>query len=322
MSCAGMILSESVRRRLWEKSIDAKCANQLAIARRIAADLHISDRVLYRCAAFARCFPILTGRSEFTWAHYRVLCEVPDPAQRRELARRAAREGWTADNLEQRVRALAASIAPLAELSAGTPPSGRVALLTPKRGTPGVGRVIDSGAGLVVDLGFATYLDLPASAGRARASSLAHAAGDFVRVTGDGVERAKAATKADLFTYAAEILKVVDGDTLWVKIYLRPRHWVKQKLRLRDLDCPEIATPEGKVAKRFTESLVPAGSAVTICTTKPDKYDRYLADVFVNVTSDKGRVASGEDVFVNNELLTNGHAVVKREWEFTDWGEV
>ena len=42
------------------------------------------------------------------------------------------------------------------------------------------------------------------------------------------------------------MLKVVDGDTPWVKVVLKPERWVKQKLRLRDLDCPEIDTPEGK----------------------------------------------------------------------------
>ena len=59
----------------------------------------------------------------------------------------------------------------------------------------------------------------------------------------------------------------------------------------------------------------PRCEASTICTTKPDKYDRYLADVFVEAKA-------GEPVFLNNALLAASHAVVKREWEFTDWGEV
>ena len=165
-----------------------------------------------------------------------------------------------------------------------------------------------SGDTLVVDLGFATYLDLPETA--------TLTAGAFVRLdTAGRATSAEGATKADLFTYAAEILKVVDGDTLGVKIYLHSRHWVKQKLRLRDLDAPEISTPAGKAAKRFVDALLPAGTTVTICTTKPDKYDRYLADVFVEAKA-------GEPVFLNNALLAAGHAVVKREWEFTDWGEV
>lgn len=44
-----------------------------------------------------------------------------------------------------------------------------------------------------------------------------------------------AGSTSDLFTYDAA-LKVVDADTLWVK----------EKQRLRDLDCPVLATREGK----------------------------------------------------------------------------
>ena len=51
---------------------------------------------------------------------------------------------------------------------------------------------------------------------------------------------------------------------------------------------------------------------MTVSTTKPDKYDRYLADGFVPVEK-------GESVFLNSALLENGHAVRKDAWEFGDW---
>jgi endonuclease YncB( thermonuclease family) len=112
--------------------------------------------------------------------------------------------------------------------------------------------------------------------------------GDLVQLDGNGrLTAANEATKADLFNYRVKIIKVVDGDTLWVKIYLRPRQWLKQKLRLRGLDCSEMKTPEGKAAKCFVDALVAKTTAVTINTTKPDKYDRYLADVFSRPTPAK-----------------------------------
>lgn len=275
---------------------------------RLAADTGISKRTLHECTQFHRCFPIVRISAQLIRSHYVVLCQVADPAQRKRLQADSIKHGWTVAQLVEHVRPLNA----LEDANKDAVPESAVApvrLLTPKRGTPGVCKVIAAGATLVVDLGFATYFDLPADTGLT--------AGNFVRLDAAGrATVAEGATKADLFTYAAEVLKVVDGDTLWVKIYLRSRQWVKQKLRLRDLDCPEIATPAGKSAKRFTESLVPAGAAVTVCTTKPDKYDRYLADVFVAKPQ-----AKGEDLFLNNELLAAGHAVVKREWEFGDWGE-
>lgn len=271
------------------------------VLKRLAADTGISERTLYECRQLHRCFPILRISAKLTRSHYVVACQVNDGKKRAALLRDAIRHEWTVAQLVERVRPLNAlenPDAPAGPARDVTPPR----LLTPKRGTPGVCRIITDGDGVAVDLGFACYLVL---------AGVRHLPGDFVRVTTEGVAAEKEAAKTDLFTYRAVALKVVDGDTLWVKIFLRPDQWVKQKLRLRDLDCPEIATPEGKAAKRFTESLVPAGTPVTVCTTKPDKYDRYLADVFV--------AAAGGEKFLNNELLANGHAVVKREWEFKDW---
>ncbi len=272
---------------------------------RLAEDLKVSKRQLYECAQFARCFPIVRDHAQLTWNHYRILCQVPDPAKRKALLAETIKLGLKSPQLEQRVRALAPPEPAAIDITA-TAPAEPPKPLTPKHGVPGVCKVIASGELLSADLGFATYLDL--------AADTKLKAGDFARLDAAGlITAAPDATKADLFTYAATVLKTVDGDTLWVRVYLRPGHWVKQKLRLRDLDCPELPTPEGKAAKRFTESLVARASAVTICTTKPDKYDRYLADVFL--TTDDG------EIFLNNALLENGHAVVKRAWEFSDWGE-
>ena len=134
-----------------------------------------------------------------------------------------------------------------------------------------------------------------------------------MRAGDDRITRVESATKADLFTYSATLRRIVDGATLVIAIDVAPDIFHTEKLRLRGLDCPELSTAEGKAAKRFAESLFRPGTEVTISTTKPDKYDRYLADVFV--PSD-----AGEPVFLNNALLENGHAVRKDEWEFHDWG--
>lgn len=271
--------------------------------KRLAADTGISERTLYECRHFSRCFPILRPVAKLTWNHYRLLSQVDDPARRTALLKEATKGDLSSTQLLERVRAInAIVVTPRPEPPGAASPR----LLAPRRGTPGVCRVIAAGAGLAVDLGFATYLDLPPGS--------RHTAGDFVRITADGVAAAKGAAKADLFTYHAAVLKVVDGDTLWVKIHLRPGLWVKQKLRLRDLDCPELATPAGKAAQQFTAALLARATAVTVCTTKPDKYDRYLADVFVEAEA-------GEPAHLNNALLAAGHAVLKREWEFGDWGE-
>ncbi len=165
------------------------------------------------------------------------------------------------------------------------------------------------GDGLAVDLGFASYQAL--SPAQARGFKT----GDFVALSSTGQPKlAPDVTKTDLYTYDAEIIRVVDGDTLWLKIWLRPGHWLKEKVRVRGLDCPELDTPEGKAAKRFVESLVKDAESITITTTKPDKWDRYLSDIFL-------RRENGQELFLNNLLLENGHARRYDKVALEDWEE-
>ena len=274
--------------------------------RRLAADLRLEERIIYRCLQFARAYPKLSARTKLSWAYYRLLMQLPEPARRTALEKEAVRQNWTSLQLEERVRALVAADSPSA--SAASPADDPPRLLKPKRGTPGVCRIAANDTGLAADVGFAVFLDLTEKEAR-RLQAV-----DFVQITEAGVMPAAAATKADLFTYAASLLKVVDGDTLWVRIGLGRGFAAKHKLRLRDLDCPEMSTTGGKAAKRFVDSLAARLKTMTICTTKPDKYDRYLADVFLALDD-------GTEVFLNNALLENGHATSKKEWQFSDWGE-
>jgi endonuclease YncB( thermonuclease family) len=76
------------------------------------------------------------------------------------------------------------------------------------------------------------------------------------------------------------IRRVVDGDTFVAAVMVAPGFSRELKLRLRGLDCPEMSTAAGRAAKLFVDGLIKAGDEV-VSTTKPDKYNRYLADVFL-----------------------------------------
>jgi endonuclease YncB( thermonuclease family) len=298
----GQLISEHLRVNENRADYGAKVFN------RLAEDLGISKRSLYECVQFFRYFPIVRKYAQLNRSHFQLLCQVSDAKEREALAEQTVKNEWTVDELRPRVRAInAVALAP----SRGDSGDDAVAaakgdLLVPKRGTPGVYRVAKIDSALVVDLGFASYFDLTDE----QAKEVKE--GNLVKLSASGqVTAADDATKADLFTYNVELIKVVDGDTLWIKIYLRPRQWMKHKLRLRGLDAPEMSTPEGRAAKRFVEALIAKTTAIVINTTKPDKYDRYLADVFL--TTDSG------EIFLNNALLENGQAVRKDAWEFGDW---
>ena len=262
---------------------------------RLAADLKLDRSVLQRCDKFYRSFPIWATWPKLSWAHFRALLPIADAKLRRSLATEANRNAWPLIRLEARIAELA-------------PPEAIDVVATPGE-PPGLHLIVEKSIGLSVDLGFRHYWPLSAE------QSKRFAKGDIVRIANDDSLRPVGdATKAALFTYAAQLVRVVAGDTLVVALEVSPGVFIEQKLRLRGLDCPEMSTSEGRAARRFVEALLgdSAGDLV-IHTTKPDKYDRYLADVFLVG-------ASGREIFLNNALLENGHAVTKQAWEFGDWG--
>ena len=87
------------------------------------------------------------------------------------------------------------------------------------------------------------------------------------------------------FTYKAEPLKVIDGDTVDFMVDLGFDVHLKQRFRLARINCWEMKdpAPEGMAkavaAKKFTESKLLHGRDIVIVTKKTDIYGRYLAEV-------------------------------------------
>lgn len=113
-----------------------------------------------------------------------------------------------------------------------------------------------------------------------------------------------------MYQYEAKIVKVYDGDTVTAEIDLGFSVKIKQTLRLKDINAPEVCGPEkleGKKSRDFLRDLI-LRKKVMIETTKlgkkekRGKYGRYIAVVFL-----PGEVL----VNVNNMLVHNGHAVEK-----------
>lgn len=103
-----------------------------------------------------------------------------------------------------------------------------------------------------------------------------------------------------MFEYSAEIIKVVDGDTVHANVDLGFNVHVEMTLRLMGINAPEKVTAEGKAAKKHLESLLPTTSVVIrTLRDKREKYGRYLAYVI-----------RPDGVNVNDEMVVAGHAVL------------
>lgn len=118
------------------------------------------------------------------------------------------------------------------------------------------------------------------------------------------------------YTYKAELIRVIDGDTIVCKIDLGFGIWwlgdkgKGVKLRLLGIDCPDVrygSTKEAKdAATDFTrnwlytyihmESEIPE---IVIKSHKVDNFGRCLAEVY----------RAGDAVSLNQALLDSGHAV-------------
>lgn len=109
------------------------------------------------------------------------------------------------------------------------------------------------------------------------------------------------------YLYRAEVVRVVDGDTVDVDIDLGFYIWIrKQRVRLLDIDAPEVkgnSKVAGLAASEFLKNLVD-GKTVIIRTAKgkdgadrDDSFGRWLGTIYLD----------GLDV--NQELMRAGHAV-------------
>jgi micrococcal nuclease len=98
----------------------------------------------------------------------------------------------------------------------------------------------------------------------------------------------------------ATVIKVIDGDTIDLKVDLGFSTFKEDRFRLTGINSPEKNTEEGMVAKRWMESMLPIGKELVVATSKDkkEKYGRYLAVLYVK----------GMDESINSALIRGGMA--------------
>ena len=82
--------------------------------------------------------------------------------------------------------------------------------------------------------------------------------------------------QADLKTINGKVISIKDGDTISIK----DQRGKFYKVRLSDIDAPEIAQPFGRPAKRLMEDLA-LNKVVRVNYTQVDKYKRLIGKVFL-----------------------------------------
>jgi micrococcal nuclease len=83
-----------------------------------------------------------------------------------------------------------------------------------------------------------------------------------------------------MWTYQAKVERVIDGDTIDVTIDLGFSIWYKTRMRLLGVDTAEKITAFGKVTKSLLVNAI-EGKMVKVEVSKPDKYGRFLCNVWL-----------------------------------------
>jgi len=92
-----------------------------------------------------------------------------------------------------------------------------------------------------------------------------------------------------MYEYDCKIVRVVDGDTVYVDIDLGFNHWIHGELiRLYGVDTPErrsrsaIEKKAGLLAKGFVMQMLHVGGTYKLTTREKGKFGRYLGVIMLS----------------------------------------
>ncbi len=115
-----------------------------------------------------------------------------------------------------------------------------------------------------------------------------------------------------MFRYAASVVRIVDGDTLYLDIDLGFFIRMTISMRLNGINTPETrgaTRTAGLKSKAFVESVLPPGALVIVQTYKAEKYGRYLADIWYKPGAKSRDEIEAGGRLLNQELLDKGLAI-------------
>jgi micrococcal nuclease len=130
-----------------------------------------------------------------------------------------------------------------------------------------------------------------------------------------------------IFVYKAELVRVVDGDTVDLIIDLGFDTSRKERFRLYGIDAPELNTLAGKAAKAWLWEALQPLEAIYVQTiqlstkAKRDKYGRFLAVLYKSESEmerdmDCADTEGTQNFFqssINRRMVVEGHAK-ERYW--------
>lgn len=295
-----------------EASQDTLSLNE-ALYQRISKDiqrllgLSLTPDTICRSIQFAKTYPEFPDKTPLTFTHYLALMRIANTKQRTKLERQAIKEDMAASELKEKVAQLNTRPAVLTHTNTHT--------LSIERGEPYVyaARPFEDLSGkqnMCVDCGFKIHVPIKGAIIK-RNASFSKDKWRTVRVIkeDDDYDVRLAARKSKLiYTYAARVLRVVDGDTLDALIDVGFGIRIQERFRLKAINAPEIKTRAGQKAAQFLTDTLSKSPILVVRTSKAGMYGRWLGDLFVMPGTQDPRLIAAEGDYLNQMLLDQGLA--------------
>lgn len=242
----------------------------------LTKDTGIEKTTLYQMRAFYKSYPkIPTQNNSLSWSHYRSLIAVKDEQTRKQLENLVVEKSFGSDRLQKEIAATKK------KKITSKKSAKKILRLKVKRGNLGTYTLKEG----EIDLGFNVFLKI----GKKISPKISPV------------------TKSD-YTYCAVLERVVDGDTLHVKIDLGFGIMHREILRLAQINASESETAEGKKATAALQKILQNVPFLIVRTNKTDIYGRYVADVFFDESGKEKNPQQVADsgIYLSQLLLDRG----------------
>lgn len=129
--------------------------------------------------------------------------------------------------------------------------------------------------------------------------------------SGGKLEKPRLARPTDpSFLYGCGQVRVIDGDTIEVLIDLGFHSFSEQRLRLAQVDAPDVDTKEGRAARNFLIDTMGRAQTTVLKTLSTDVHGRYVAHVFCMESSVSIDECFEQGTHINDLLVAKKHAHV------------
>jgi endonuclease YncB( thermonuclease family) len=112
------------------------------------------------------------------------------------------------------------------------------------------------------------------------------------------------------FLYKAREVRVIDGDSIEALVDLGFHSLTEQRLRLAQIDAPDLQTKAGRAARNFLIDVLAPAKTIVLNTIKADVHGRYVVHIFCAPTDVSVDECFANGVHVNDLIVREKHAHV------------